>query len=78
MFGPRSALSITISDRFENISVKDNGRGIPQADLTLIGQPHCTSKLKSFADIENFGECFVTLVWCLFLLIERVVLFLPR
>jgi len=40
------------------ISVKDNGEGIPQDDLTLAVQRFCTSKIKSEEDlymINSYG-----------------------
>lgn len=37
------------------IQVKDNGPGIHPTDRAIIGKPHCTSKIKSLADLSNIG-----------------------
>lgn len=37
------------------IQVKDNGPGIHPGDRALLGKPHCTSKIKTFADLSDIG-----------------------
>lgn len=37
------------------IQVKDNGPGIHPDDRAMLGKPHCTSKIKTFADISDIG-----------------------
>lgn len=37
------------------IQVKDNGPGIHPNDRAMLGKRHCTSKIKSFADLNNIG-----------------------
>ncbi|KAI9893427.1 MAG: hypothetical protein M1814_006724 [Vezdaea aestivalis] len=51
-----TAIFVEISQNTLNIvQVVDNGHGIPPKDRTMIGQPHCTSKLASIEDLTTIG-----------------------
>lgn len=50
------AIFIEVSvNSLDVIQVRDNGPGIHPSDRALLGKPHCTSKINSFADISNIG-----------------------
>ncbi len=58
---------ILYGDGIDAFEVSDNGHGIGLVDLKLLGQPHCTSKLKNFDDLDVLdslgfrGEAFHSL-----------------
>ncbi|ELP93013.1 DNA mismatch repair protein mutL, putative [Entamoeba invadens IP1] len=39
----------------DEITVEDNGCGIPPNSIPLLGQRHCTSKLQNFEELSNVG-----------------------
>lgn len=50
------AIFIEVSaNSLDVIQVKDNGPGIHPNDRAMLGKPHCTSKIKSLADLSNIG-----------------------
>lgn len=51
-----SAIFIEISlNTIDVIQVRDNGHGIFPDDRGLAGRKHCTSKIRSFDDLETIG-----------------------
>lgn len=58
---------VLYGEGLEAFEVTDNGTGIGEADLGVLGQAHCTSKLESFGDIDGLeslgfrGEAFHSL-----------------
>lgn len=50
------AIFIEVSvNSLDVIQVKDNGPGIHPNDRVMLGKPHCTSKIRSLADLSNIG-----------------------
>lgn len=50
------AIFIEVSaNSLDVIQVKDNGPGIHTNDRVMLGKPHCTSKIRSLADLSNIG-----------------------
>jgi DNA mismatch repair protein MutL len=47
-----SAVTVAISADHRDISVRDNGRGVAVANLPLLGERHCTSKLRALEDLQ--------------------------
>ena len=43
------------ANTLDDIRVKDNGHGIAPDDRTMICQKYCTSKIRSYHDLENVG-----------------------
>lgn len=52
------ATSVTIeiaSNTLDTLQIRDNGRGIPPEDRSMVALPHCTSKLTSEDDLKTIG-----------------------
>lgn len=50
------AIFIEVSaNSLDVIQVKDNGPGIHPNDRVMLGKPHCTSKIRSLADLNHIG-----------------------
>lgn len=50
------AISVEVSvNSLDVIQVKDNGPGIHPDDRAMLGKAHCTSKIRSFADLSDIG-----------------------
>lgn len=51
-----SAIFIELSlNVLDVIQVKDNGHGINPDDRDMVGQRHCTSKIRNLGDLDNIG-----------------------
>ena len=51
-----SSISVEISaNAVDVIQVSDNGHGIAADDRALVGKRHCTSKIRSMADLSALG-----------------------
>lgn len=49
-------ISIEISaNTLDSIQVKDNGQGVPLEDRPLLCQRACTSRIRTFEDVEKLG-----------------------
>ena len=54
--GRANKISIELSaNTLDDIRVKDNGHGIAPDDRTMICSKYCTSKIRSYHDLENVG-----------------------
>ena len=43
------------ANTLDDVRVKDNGHGIAPDDRTMICKKYCTSKIRSYHDLENVG-----------------------
>ena len=54
--GGANKISIELSaNTLDDIRLKDNGHGIAPDDRTMICKKYCTSKIRSYHDLENVG-----------------------
>ena len=54
--GGANKIHIELSaNTLDDIRVKDNGHGIAPDDRTMICTKYCTSKIRSYRDLENVG-----------------------
>jgi DNA mismatch repair ATPase MutL len=64
-----SVVAVELEDAgLARVTVRDNGRGLGQQELGILGARHCTSKLRALADLPHLrsygfrGEALASLV----------------